>query len=283
LGIELPGSVRWVAEKVVGDEWPEGDETAMRRLADEWQSSGKIVHELVEDAQAALRRSLGSIEGATAQQLTRTWIHIECDLNTLVAQCESHSGKLEECATKIEHAKLSIIGALVALAAEIAASVAATPLTLGLSGLAAPAAEAATVITIRMIIRRLIFEIMDAVLVSGITDSTVEAFAQGVQVAKGDRDGWDYRQLAGKGSDGAISGLVGGVAGRVGDDLAAGMASAATQKLTTSAADAIGEGLADVTTAAMPWNSEDGGPTLDGARDAMATEFLKGLAGRERR
>lgn len=278
MGIELPGAVRFVAERVVGDQWPEGDETAMRGLADEWQSSGQETQRLVEDAQTALQQSLRSLDGATAQQLTRYWLDVECGLNTIAAQCESHSGKLEETATKVEHAKLSIIGAIIALVAELAASAASAPLTLGLSGLAAPAAEAATVITIRMIIRKLLFEIMDEVLVSAITDSAAEAFAQGVQIAKGDRDGWDYRELRGKASDGAISGLFGGVAGKVGDDLAEGMASAVARKLTTSAAGGVGDGLASVATAAAPWRDEgEEGPSVEDSLNATATGFGKGL------
>ncbi|MGV9482800.1 hypothetical protein ACWDNR_25995, partial [Gordonia aichiensis] len=39
MGIEIPDELQWVAKWILGaGDWPEGDETAMRRVADAWTS-----------------------------------------------------------------------------------------------------------------------------------------------------------------------------------------------------------------------------------------------------
>ncbi len=253
----------------------------MRRLAEDWLASGRTVGELIEDGADASRRSLSYIQGANADQMAQRWREIDKDLKTLLEQCESNSDKLEEGATKIEHAKLSIIGALVVLAAELVVSLSSAPLTLGLSSLAAPAAEAATVITIRMIIRKLVLEMLEEVLLNVGKDVMVEAFAQELQIVKGDRKSVDFGEFGTTVADAAITGVFGGAAGTAGDEVAERFANDAAKKFATSVAAGIGEGLSNVATSSMPWS--DDGPSLEGAGNAGVTGFLQGMAERERK
>lgn len=286
MGIELPGSVRWVAERVVGENWPEGDETAMRRLADDWQHALGSLGTIIDDGDAAMQKSRQTIDGTAGDAMVAHWWEIESGdggLRELLDDFEKLSNQLERSALEIEHAKLSIIGSLVALAVELIAAAAATPLTLGLSAAGGAAAEVATAAAIRMVIRKLILEILDEVVVNVIKDVAVEEFAQGVQIAKGDRHGWDVGEFAKTAGDAAINGVFAGGYGMAGDQIAEHLTSGVAKHLTEAAAGGVGDAYTDVATGLAPWNSDDeDGPSLRGAIDAGVTGFLTGAAERER-
>jgi hypothetical protein len=57
MGIEIPEALQWVAKYVVGaGDWPEGDETAMRRVESAWTQLATDLRELGPDATLIITR-----------------------------------------------------------------------------------------------------------------------------------------------------------------------------------------------------------------------------------
>ncbi len=162
MGIEVPGSVRWLAEKVVGADWPDADETAMERLGQGWKDAGASLDDIIEEADAAMRSAMSGVSGDVDTSMAQHWARIGGDgaLRELSGLLHELGDTLDWSADDIRVAKLSIIAALVALAAELVAVAVASAMTFGAASPAAFAAEAATQVTVRMIIRQLITSIL---------------------------------------------------------------------------------------------------------------------------
>ncbi len=125
---------------------------------------------------------------------------------------------LDWSADDVRVAKLSIIAALVALAAELVAVAAASAMTFGAASPAAFAAEAATQVTVRMIIRQLITSILTRAAVGALKgaagtaamQATLEAGLQWYEKEHGRRDSMDWGNVAEAGGKGAVEGGVKG-------------------------------------------------------------------------
>ncbi|WP_280434228.1 hypothetical protein [Nocardia carnea] len=77
MGIEIPETLQWVAKYVVGaGDWPEGDETAMRRVETAWVTLAGDLQEIGPDANHAIDQVLAAIEGETAQAISDRWTEL---------------------------------------------------------------------------------------------------------------------------------------------------------------------------------------------------------------
>ncbi|MFJ1456977.1 hypothetical protein [Nocardia sp. N2S4-5] len=248
MGLEIPDSLQWVAKYVVGGgDWPEGDETAMRRLADSWDGLAETLGTIDEDADAVVRDVLTALSAGQAHDAVSTmWAPIGGDqgaIQELIKRCQSQADSLDKGATDIEHTKYTIIAAMVILAAELAVALA-TSWT-GIGAAAGVAARVATQVAIRMVVRGLIQRILSRMLAkAALRAAAIGAFtglleeggsdlaARLIQVARGDRDGLtaaDWKAVGlvslagtaggavggGLGSGGALHGLTNQVENRV--------------------------------------------------------------------
>ncbi|MFD6060973.1 WXG100-like domain-containing protein [Rhodococcus wratislaviensis] len=216
MGIEVPGGVRWLAEKVVGADWPDADETAMERLGQGWKDAGASLDDIVEEADAAMRSAMSGVDGDVDIAMAEHWARVGADgaLRELSGLLHELGDTLDWSADDIRVAKLSIIAALVALAAELVAVAVASAMTFGAASPAAFAAEAATQVTVRMIIRQLITSILSraasgAAAGAGI-QAGLEAAFQKYEVHVGRRDSMDWGNVAEAGGKGAVQGGVKG-------------------------------------------------------------------------
>ena len=191
MGLEIPAEVQWLSW-IVGSDWPEGDETAMRRCAEAWRKAADDINELIPDLRRGVTDVLSSVEGAAADEFERYWdTFVTKDprhLPKLAEQCEQLAERLEKGARDIEYAKYMFIALLITTATEIAALTANMVQTLGTSTAGVPAVEAAAQVTSRAILQKLLMSLADG---AG-RDVTVQA----IQVAEGDRAGIDLRQTA---------------------------------------------------------------------------------------
>ncbi|WP_281906700.1 toxin glutamine deamidase domain-containing protein [Nocardia cyriacigeorgica] len=229
MGIEIPESLQWVAKYVVGaGDWPEGDETAMRRVATAWSDMAAALEDSGDDAQAVMRAALTAIDqGQTHDAMAAYWDKVagndESALPKLIEYCNSLSDSLDESALDIEHTKMVIIASMVVLAAELAVAIA-TAWT-GVGAAAGAAAKVATQIGIRMAIRTLIKKIIANVTARAAARAAMKGAAFGVlegvgtelaphliQMAKGDRTGLDEQDVDALWNS-AKSGAVGGAVG----------------------------------------------------------------------
>ncbi|WP_158851394.1 WXG100-like domain-containing protein [Saccharothrix deserti] len=235
MGIEIPGAVEWLVPIVVGADWPEGDETALRRVGVAWEQAAKTVEEVIGDGNAAAQAALGAMEGETAEAFERYWKqYVEGSqyLVELQKLCDDLADGCDEAALNIEYTKLSIIAALIILAAQIAMMIASAVATFGTSTAGIPIAQAATRLTVQMIFRELVKQILINVAIN----VGVDALIQGLQFAKGDRESWDV----GKTVEAGVSGLAAGIAGGL-----VGAGSKALGNTTTNFLQAAGRGAAE--------------------------------------
>lgn len=210
MGIEIPGALEWLAENVVGANWPEGDETALRRLGEAWQQAGVDVGEVIEQGEVAASASLAAMQGQAADAFNEYWGQFaregEQYLVKLQQLCDELGASCENTALEIEYTKLTTITALVVLATEIAALSAAAFGTFGASTAGIPVAMAATRTAVAMLFRQLIATILRELAITVGTDVAI----QGLQVARGDRDSWDWHKTGQAAVSGAISSTVSG-------------------------------------------------------------------------
>ncbi|WP_225732627.1 toxin glutamine deamidase domain-containing protein [Nocardia sp. JCM 34519] len=238
MGIEIPGTLQWVAKWVVGaGDWPQGDETAMRRVAVAWEEMATALDGSDTDSERLMRDVFAALtEGKAHDGLLEFWQKIGGDkgeLKNLIKRSRSLSNSLDEGATDIEHTKLVIIGALVIFAIQAAAALAQAA-----TGILAPAAAAeevaarvATQITIRMAIRQLIKRMLSRAAAKAAARAALKGAGWGIlqnvgldagfrgwQWFEGHRGGLnskDWQQLG-------LSALTGGIAGGLGGGLGAG-------------------------------------------------------------
>ncbi|MBW4716079.1 WXG100 family type VII secretion target [Saccharothrix obliqua] len=160
MGIEIPGEVAWLVPIVVGRSWPEGDETALRRMADAYRTAARGVRSVIDQADTAASAVVGSQEGVAARRFEEHWGEYtagdDARLPALQRACEELAETCERAALEVEHAKLAIIAALLALAVEISALVAAAFGTFGVSTAGIPVAQQAARATVQDTFRRLV-------------------------------------------------------------------------------------------------------------------------------
>ncbi|WP_162907796.1 toxin glutamine deamidase domain-containing protein [Allorhizocola rhizosphaerae] len=96
-------------ERVVGGDWPEGDERALRGLSDQWREAARLVGPLVEDAGRAVSGAVTAFGGAGTRQgdaLQRLW---EKTGGSLGVEAFEGLGELAAAGARvIEAAKLEI-------------------------------------------------------------------------------------------------------------------------------------------------------------------------------
>ncbi len=207
MGIEIPGAVQWLTPIVVGAKWPEGDETRLRAMRDAWQAAEKAVGEVLGDGNNASKAALGCMSGQTAEKFEEHWKkYTEGDayLVNLEQICTDLASGCDNAALGIEYTKLSIIAALIILAAQIAAMIASAVATFGASTAGIPIAQVATRITVQMIFQQLIRQIIINVAINVGVDVAI----QGIQFASGERKSWDVSKTV----DAGIAGVAAGVA-----------------------------------------------------------------------
>ncbi|MCS7483089.1 hypothetical protein ACFFQW_43855 [Umezawaea endophytica] len=208
MGIEIPGAVEWLVPIVVGADWPEGDETALRRLSEAWTQAATAVGEVVQEGNGASTAALGCMTGETSEAFEAYWkqfVEGDAYLVNLQQLCTDLASGCDDAALNIEYTKLSIIAALIILAAQIAAMIASAVATFGASTAGVPIAQAATRITVQMFFRELIKQIAINVAINVGVDLAI----QGGQALAGNRKSWD----AGKTLDAGIAGVAAGIAG----------------------------------------------------------------------
>lgn len=213
--IQIPEAVQWLVPIVVGTNWPEGDEDALRRLAEAWERAAAAINEATGDGDAAAQAALGTMRGATAEAFTQYWNRFvagdEQFLVTLQRACEELAVACDDTALNIEYTKLSIIAALLILAAQIAAMIAAAWATAGASTAGVPiaqkVAQLVTMQTFRELIRHLAVNL--------VLNVGVDLAIQGLQALVGNREDWDRGRTADAAVAGATSGVAAGAVGAV--------------------------------------------------------------------
>ncbi|MGH3387969.1 MAG: WXG100 family type VII secretion target, partial [Actinomadura sp.] len=194
----------------------------MRRAADAWTEAGTDINELIGDLQATAAKVLGAVEGAGAdafQMYFEKFVATDPQYLPKLAQaCEALGQALDSGATEIEYAKYMFIALLIITAIEIISLLAAAWATFGGSAAAIPAVEAGAQIASRTILQRLLSALGRGLvrkIVIGALRGMGEAVLldlgiQALQIAQGNRDGFDLSKTGAAALDGAIGGAISG-------------------------------------------------------------------------
>ncbi|WP_285693324.1 ADP-ribosyltransferase [Actinomadura sp. NBRC 104412] len=223
--MEIPDSVKWLSW-IVGADWPEGDETAMRRVAEGWTTAGGEVRNLIDDLGSVAFDVVSTLDGYAAERFRAhwdTWVSTDPQrLTKLADACDQLAKVMNDGATDIEYAKYMFIALLIITAIEIIMLIYSAFATFGASTAAIPAVEAGAQIASRTIFQRLLSWLARNVIIHGAVMGALEGggldlLIQGIQVAQGNRDGINWGQTLRSTVDGAIGGAIsGGVAGGLG-------------------------------------------------------------------
>ncbi|GAB2980895.1 hypothetical protein GCM10027184_34210 [Saccharothrix stipae] len=247
MGIEIPSEVTWLFPIVVGQSWPEGDETALRRMADAYRTAAQGVKSVIDEGNGAASTVFASQTGEAVKRFEEYWKKFtdgdDSYLPKLQKICEQLAESCDNTALEVEYTKLSIIASLIALAIEIAALIAAAFGTFGATTAGIPIAQQATRLIVQFTFRQLIIAILKEVAISVGIDAAIQA----VQVARGDRESWDWGKTTEAAVSGVVSGLVGGVSGGLkfeGGGLAGQVAVGATRGAVEGAVSTVGTAVA---------------------------------------
>ncbi|MFE7718017.1 toxin glutamine deamidase domain-containing protein [Nocardia rhizosphaerihabitans] len=246
MGIEIPDELQWVAKYILGaGDWPEGDETAMRRVADAWTAMAQTLNTVDDNAAVALNAALTALsEGETHTTIAAFRDKLlsgdEATLTAVRKWCEKQAELLDDGANDIEHTKLVIIGTMIVTAAELLA--AGLTAWTGIGAVAGVAARVAAQVAVRVAIRQLIARMLTrgaakAAARLALRGAAFEALEEGgtdlsarlIQVYNGDRalSKFGLTDLGLATFGGAVGGAVGGVLGGGTNVLADGLSSTA--------------------------------------------------------
>ncbi|WP_410667105.1 toxin glutamine deamidase domain-containing protein [Amycolatopsis sp. cmx-4-68] len=253
--MEMPDAVKWLLPIVVGESWPEGDETKLRALRDAWHTASSSIAPASEAGNQAASGIRDNWTGDGADAFVEQWKKFvegdEAYFKQLADATKALGDSCDQTALDVEYTKYMIIISLIVLAAQIAAMIAAAAVTFGGSTAGIAPAQVATRMTVQMLFRQLLEklaqqgfkqvakELLEKLLKQGLKKIGMEilkneainlgmdAGIQGLQMAKGDRQSWDWSKT----SDAAISGAVGGVVGAASGSIGRG----ATEGLSHSA------------------------------------------------
>ena len=294
MGLEIPDSVKWLSW-IIGADWPEGDETAMRRAADAWTEAATAVRELTEELQGVAAEVQGALQGYAAEQFRmhwETWVTADPQrLTKLAESCDNLAKVLNDGATDIEYAKYMFIALLIITAIEIILLIKAAFATFGASTAAIPAVEAAAQVSARIIFQRLLSWLARNAIIHGAVMGALEGggldlLIQGIQVAQGNRDGINWNQTLRSTVDGAIGGAISGAVGggmrRIPglDDAAdTALGNAVKGAVREGASEAISGALGTVATAAVHGESVSLEDIAKGATSGAAGGAIGGARG----
>ncbi|WP_344457890.1 ADP-ribosyltransferase, partial [Actinomadura kijaniata] len=213
MGLEIPDSVKWLSW-IVGSDWPEGDETAMRRAAQAWYDAGVELDELIEELRRTTDEVLSVLEGAGADEFRwyfEQWLSVDPQhLPNLRKGCDSYGRMLDQGALDIEYAKYMFIATLIITAIEIIWLIANAIHTFGGSLAGIPIVQALAQLSARLIGRALLRAIAMGVAMGIAEGLGLDLLIQAIQAIKGDRTEWDSKKTRGAVIDGAIGGALSG-------------------------------------------------------------------------
>ncbi|ATL71416.1 WXG100-like domain-containing protein [Nocardia terpenica] len=298
MGLRIPGELQWVAKYVVGaGDWPQGDETAMRRVAHAWRELATTVDQVETDGASVMREVLAAVDaGQTHNALDEFWRRFAGEKGSLPGVAKTArelADHLDKGAADIEHTKYAILAALAIFAVQMVQAAATAATIIGAPAAAAEeaAAQVATRVTIRMILKKLLTNMISRqALLKGAALGVAQSVgtdlgATLLQIAEGHRGGLtgnEWWALAREGVSGAIAGDIGAAAGSGGiGRFAVGkvdskLAQFGVAAATDAAANVTGSVAGEATQAVLPGGKFEIDPTTLASSSLASSAALGG-------
>ncbi|NUP48501.1 MAG: hypothetical protein HOW97_14510, partial [Catenulispora sp.] len=279
----IPTGLPWVYDLIVGQDWPQADEDALRRAAQAWTEALSGLVALAEGGDSAAQFVGYSVQAVSSDEFDKYWSRYtqgdDSVVGQMAQQCQGLAELLLQNAEQVEFTKLSIDIQVVILAIQLTVDIATAIVTAG----ASMAEGAAAAIATRFTVKQLLTELLKGALMAVAPD----LITQTIMVVEGHRSSIDVGealQAAGQGALGAGIGMaVGGVTGRLAKSLTGGLAGEAAEslggKLLTHAVDAgnaaVTGALTNMVTTAV--TDVAGGQGLDNVWSAGANGAANGV------
>ncbi|QMU77943.1 hypothetical protein GXW83_21840 [Streptacidiphilus sp. PB12-B1b] len=208
MDLQLPTFLQDVAKYVAGA-WPKLSETETRTLGATASSFGDDLGDLSNDVTVALAGARGAVGGQGGAAFDAYIAQMSASgpqaLAAMQQELYSVSDGLNQTALAVETAKLQIIEMLAWLLAELLWAAAMAPFTAGASEAAVPAMIEATQSVVISIGRMALQEIAKGAAMMG----GMDMLTQLIEMAKGDRSSFDFKETLESAGMGALAGAIG--------------------------------------------------------------------------
>jgi hypothetical protein len=162
--MDLPDELVWVLN-MLGLPWPTIDEDTLRDYASELRSFGSSMTDTHGQAGATVNALSAGASGPSYEALIERWAQASSNhVQVLLDMCNTCAGALEVAADAVVAAKVGIIAALTAMAAEFAADQVAAVFTFGVAEVAEAGIVEATKAIVQGVLDQLEQEGIGAVL-----------------------------------------------------------------------------------------------------------------------
>ncbi|WP_425546337.1 WXG100 family type VII secretion target, partial [Agrococcus versicolor] len=233
---------------LAGERFPMANEDQLRSLAQGWQLAARELHALDGDLRRDLAGTQQGFSGASRDaydQLVASLMDGDA-LDGVAESMLSSAAFLDRLALDVEYTKYTLIGALIALVAEIAWAIAMAVPSFGASLAWLAARKAMYSILFRTVLRRLLKEIAQGAAFNVLSELAIDAAAQLAQMGEGHRTEWDGDKTAGAAAGGALAGMFGGAVilggAAVGKGLGKGVGGGIADGATAGAGRGVGDG-----------------------------------------
>ncbi|MEV4413448.1 toxin glutamine deamidase domain-containing protein [Catellatospora sp. NPDC049609] len=190
---DAPDWMRTALEWVVGIDWPDGDEAALRELADDWYAASRQMGPLLDEADDAVLAAvaaMGGPDGRVAAAILALWSQVgsghdaagqEAVLAMVVDLLDDFGTQVDAGANQIEGVKIEFYVELGLLLIELIALAAAAAVTLGASMAGAAPAMYATRFAIQQALRRAAKELLERAAKKGLKDKLKDRIEDAVK------------------------------------------------------------------------------------------------------
>ncbi|GIH18850.1 WXG100-like domain-containing protein [Rugosimonospora africana] len=196
---------------VVGQNWPQADEDAVRRCAQAWTDALAGLVAISGSGGQATQNVHYSVQAISTDEFDNYWKQYtagdDSAVGQLAQQCQMLAEELLSFAEQTEFTKISIDIQIIILMIQLAWELLIAPATGGLS----MGAAFASMFVAREVVEGLLFKLLDAVIMAVLPDLITQA----VMVADGHRQDIDWGEAAQSAQMGLIGGLVGAGVGKV--------------------------------------------------------------------
>ena len=207
-----PKELEWVTFLLVGENWPQGDEDGMERLARTWATLGADLAPLQGQLDAVLTQLQAAGEGpaldAARDYISKISGGSNSALPTLKKAIDDVSTGAHKVALEIQYAKLMIIAMAAVFLYMLIKLAYLAFMTFGTAAVAAVAVEEILKVQVKRVLKRLVQSVIMGALFMGGLDVAVQSFQVLILRSK-DWKEWDLQKTGFMGAMGAMGGAVG--------------------------------------------------------------------------
>ncbi|UOZ03260.1 hypothetical protein [Amycolatopsis sp. WQ 127309] len=215
MSLMVDPSLNWIFYIIAGDAWPQGDEDKLRELAAEWDQVARDIAAAGQGFNQLSQHVTANVGGDVQQNFS----DFSRNLSTLgadyVQRARAQAASLREQALNVENAKYGMLISIAVTAAEVLWALT-NPFTAPLVPEIMAAGRTAVVTVQRTLVQRLtslLARIAREAAQEAAEEVAEDMLAQFIQIAQGNRNGFDWKSIGQSAALGAVGGAFAHVAG----------------------------------------------------------------------